>query len=105
MGWHNQLRNQTTVEDTRIIHAGGVLNVLGTKVDPESLVNAQGVRVQSEYFLFMFNTKDVEKVRFQRGVILIHLQHKYEVVYQPSLTNEFDDPSGLTTNVWAKRCD
>lgn len=104
MLWHNQLRNLSTTETATVKHIGGTVQVPVTKIDPESLVNAQGHRVQSEHFLFMFNTKDIERIRFTRGVLITHDGFNYEVVFDRDKKEEFDDPTGLTTNVMAKRC-
>lgn len=103
MLWHNQMRNLSTTDSATITHLGGTITVPVTKIDPESLVNAAGVRVKSEHFLFMFNTSDVERIRFSRGVRIVCNNINYDVVIGKDVKEEFDDPTGLTTNVYAKQ--
>ena len=104
MKWHNQLRNESTTSLATIIHVGGEIQVPATKIEPESYINVEGFRVTTQNSVLMFNTKDVERIRFNRGVKIVKDNITYEVILDKLSKQEFDDPENLTTNVPVKQC-
>lgn len=104
LAWHNQIRNASTTSLTKIIHPGGELTVPATKIEPESFTNIQGIRITTQHSIMMFNTKDVERVRFNRGVKIIKGGLEYEVILDLLVKQDFDDPENTTTNVPVKQC-
>lgn len=104
MAWHNLIRNKTTTSLARIVHAGGEISVPATKIEPGSFTNVEGRRVTLQHSLMMFNTKDVERIRFNRGVRIFKGEIEYEVIIDKLTKEEYDDPENLTTNVPVKQC-
>lgn len=102
MKWHNVIRNVGAAETCTIKHMGGEINVAASKIEPESVVNPQGIRVKSSSHTFIFNTRDVEKVRFTRGVTITYKGETYHPVTKPGEDNEgFCDPEHLSKYVRA----
>lgn len=104
MLWHNYIRNASTTSLATITHAGGVLEVPATKIEPGSFTNTEGRRVTTQHSLMMFNTKEVERVRFNRGVRITKDRITYEVIVDKLTKQEYDDSTNLTTNVPVKQC-
>jgi hypothetical protein len=104
MSWHNYLRNKSTTSLATIVHSGGELTVSATKIEPGSFTNVEGRRVTLQHSIMMFNSKDVERVRFNRVVNITKGGIDYEVIIDKLTKQEFDDPENLTTNVPVKQC-
>lgn len=104
MAWHNFLRNASTTSLAVIVHQGGTIEVPATKIEPESYTNVEGLRISTQHSLMMFNTKDVERVRFNRGVKITKDDKTYEVILDKLTKEEYDDPENLTTLVPVKQC-
>lgn len=104
MQWHNQLRNTSLTSLATVVHIGGTLKVPATKVDPETIVNVNGVRVVSQHSLFIFNTRDIASITFNRGVQITFKDILYEVIIDRTSREEYDDTENLSTIITVKQC-
>jgi len=99
----NNWRKQYCDEDITVQTAEGNYSIRGTKINPGSYVNSQGVRVETSHVLFMIPTQSVT-FPVRRGVKFIVAGLTYEVIIDRSLGVHFDDSEGRTMNIPAKLC-
>lgn len=100
----SQWRRESLTSDVTIIASEGTFTgIKATKIDPQSNVNAQGVRTPSQLVLFMFHAADIRgKFKISRGIRIVHKDGIYEVVIQAGTKEYYDDPNQITLNLHAK---
>lgn len=104
MEHHNQWK-RNYLDSTVTVHAaeGTFVNIGCTVISPGSFINAQGLRVNTNHFRFLFNKAEVQ-FTIQRGVKIEYNGATYEVIIDGGSLDTPDDPMNKVITVPAKKC-
>lgn len=103
MQFQRQWRHQYLTDEVTVVHGAGSISVRATKIEPGHIVTGEGVKIQTDHFIFQFHAADVSTVNWQRGVRIQHNNSEYEMIVDRNAVY-FDDPTEQTLNVVAKKC-
>jgi hypothetical protein len=90
--WFEARRQRHCVETVTIKTASSELTVLASVVEPESEVNATGVKVRANTYVFLINHATIASLDISRGVRIFRKGQMYEVVIERNLLTDFNDP-------------
>lgn len=93
--WFNAQRNEHMVEALTIVHSGGSLAVQGSVIDPETTVNAEGIRVRSDKGRIIVNDADVSAITIRRGVKILRGSKVYEVIIDRDNPTYYNDANNI----------
>ena len=93
--WFNAQRNEHMVEPLTIVHSGGSLPVQGSVIDPETTVNAEGIRTISDKGRIIVNSSDVTSIVIRRGVKILRGTKTYEVIIDRDNPTYYNDANNI----------
>lgn len=100
--FQNQWRQHHLDETCTLQTATAVYkNIRGTKIDPDSRTNNQGVRRPTDTVLWMFPKASVPN-EIPRGSLIITSYAVYEVIIDNNVKDYFDDSEQRTVVINAK---
>jgi hypothetical protein len=103
MDFHNQWKKDYLDTGVTVHAVEGTFTSVGcTVISPGSFINAQGIRVNTNHFRFLFNKAEV-LFTIQRGVRIEYQGATYEVIIDGGSLNTPDDPMDKVITVTAKR--
>ena len=104
--WLNVKVARHIVEPVSVTSASGTRRVDATVIEPESRINSEGVRVQSDTFTFLFNVTD--RLDLRAGVKLTRtsrsLNRNYQIVLPVGNKEDYNDPNLTKIAVTARLC-
>jgi hypothetical protein len=103
--WFNEKRKQNVVEPVKVTTAGGSRTVLATVIEPESEVNAQGLRAETDHVVFLIESAAIHNLLIQRGCRIVRQNYNtnYEVVATKRQMDDYNDPNETTRAIPAKK--
>src|SRR5690554_5495125 len=104
LDWFNKMRNAHMVEPLTIVGATFIRKLSGSVIEPETDLSREGIRIKTDKTLFIFNTKDLEGLKIQRGVLIKRGDLTYEVIIDNNQPHYYNDPNRIETVVPAKCC-
>jgi len=104
--WLNIKVDAHCVEPVYVITAAKKKSVSATVIEPESRINNNGVRVQSDTFTFLISKDQLEGLTIQRGIQFrrVNTNSLYEVVAQSGSLDDYNDPNLTKVAIPAKLC-
>lgn len=102
LNWFNQVRNKYMTENLVIIHAAGTKAVKGSVIEPDTTINAQGIRTKTDKTLFIIDTASLSGLVIRRGVRISRSGVLYEVIIDNNTPIYYNDPNRLETVIPAK---
>lgn len=94
--WFNQKRNKYLVEPVIIRTATKKKAIAATVIEPETTVNAQGVKVQTNKYIFLFSRASVQNMDLKRGIHFTRRGQIYEAILDKRFVEEYNDPNNTT---------
>lgn len=100
--WFNMKQQQHVSEQIEITLAEVTKVITVSVIEPESLINSEGMRVQSYTYKFLIDKS--LNLDIKRGVKITRLKNgeKYEVVATMKQLEEYNDPNNTKLSVPAK---
>ena len=104
--WLNDRVDTSCVEPVYVITADVSRSVMATVIEPESRINNEGIRIQSDTFTFLFNSDDLKGLTIQRGIKFRRVDYNklYEAVLDNRTFDDYNDPNLTKRAIPAKLC-
>ena len=102
IAWFENERKKHVVEPITIRTAEGEVSVLASVIAPESEVNATGVKVRADMYVFLVNAATISSVKISRGVQILRKGKMYEVIIERNQISDFNDPDNKVVAIQAQ---
>ena len=102
INWFSEKRDSQVSEPVKVVTATTSRRVRASVIEPESNVNAEGVRVKSSTYMFIFKKNDIKNLDLKRGIQIIRNEQTYEIIAMNKVLEEYNDSLNLEVAYPAK---